>query len=381
MPHKHQCLCGLGFGYCQSVRGRSNGKVRFGKGNKMRYNGLGSTGIQVSELCLGTMTYGTQTPEEDAHAQIDLALDHGINILDTAELYPVNPMGKDTQGDSERIIGRWVARSGRRDEILIATKVSGEGQRIVRGGAPISRETIRIAVENSLRSLQTDYIDIYQLHWPNRGSYMFRQNWRYNPSRQDTVETLGHMYEVLDTLDNLVSEGKIRYFGLSNESAWGTAKWLSIAREQTFPKVETIQNEYSLLCRLFDLDLAELAHHEKVGLLAFSPLATGILTGKYQGGAVPKGSRRSISPALGGRASLRVWPTVDAYLEVAAKHGVDLTLMALAWCRSRPFMASAIFGATNVQQLRYLLKSVELEISDECLADIDETHRAHPMPY
>lgn len=347
----------------------------------MRYNGLGSTGIQVSELCLGTMTYGTQTPEEDAHAQIDLALDHGINILDTAELYPVNPMGKDTQGDSERIIGRWVARSGRRDEILIATKVSGEGQRIVRGGAPISRETIRIAVENSLRSLQTDYIDIYQLHWPNRGSYMFRQNWRYNPSRQDTVETLGHMYEVLDTLDNLVSEGKIRYFGLSNESAWGTAKWLSIAREQTFPKVETIQNEYSLLCRLFDLDLAELAHHEKVGLLAFSPLATGILTGKYQGGAVPKGSRRSISPALGGRASLRVWPTVDAYLEVAAKHGVDLTLMALAWCRSRPFMASAIFGATNVQQLRYLLKSVELEISDECLADIDETHRAHPMPY
>ena len=225
----------------------------------MKMNPLGASGELVSELCLGTMTYGTQTSEADAHRQIDMALDHGINIADSAEMYPVNPISAATQGDSERIIGAWVAKSGRRHQLKIATKAAGEGNRIVRDGAPISGKTLRIAVENSLRLLQTDYIDLYQLHWANRGSYMFRQHWTYDPTRQNKEETLAHMADVLGAMQELADAGKIRHFGLSNESAWGTAQWLQTAAANNRPKVETIQNEYSLLCRLFDTDLAELA--------------------------------------------------------------------------------------------------------------------------
>ena len=187
----------------------------------MRMKPLGSTDTMVSELCLGTMTFGTQTPEQDAHRQIDMALDHGINIADTAEMYPVNPVSADTVGDSERILGSWVARSGRRDQILLATKATGEGLKIVRDGAPISGKTVREAVEGSLARLQTDYIDLYQLHWPNRGSYMFRQNWTFDPTGQNRSETLDHMANTLDALSELVQQGKIIHFGLSNESAWG----------------------------------------------------------------------------------------------------------------------------------------------------------------
>ena len=246
----------------------------------MRMKPLGSTDTMISELCLGTMTFGTQTPEQDGHRQIDMALDHGINIADTAEMYPVNPVSADTVGDSERILGSWVAKSGRRDQIL----ATGEGLKIVRDGAPISGKTVREAVEGSLARLQTDYIDLYQLHWPNRGSYMFRQNWAFDPTGQNRSETLDHMADTLDALSELVQQGKIIHFGLSNESAWGTGQWLRAAEKGGGPRVEAIQNEYSLLCRLFDTDLAELAHHEQVGLLAYSPLATGLLTGKYQHG-------------------------------------------------------------------------------------------------
>ena len=347
----------------------------------MKMNQLGKTDLEVSELSLGTMTFGTQTPMEDAHRQIDMALDHGVNLADTAELYPVNPISTERLGESERILGKWVANSGRRNELLIATKVSGEGQRFVRNGAPISSATVREAVEISLRNLQTDFIDIYQLHWPNRGSYFFRQNWNYDPSKQDKDETLAHMVEVLGEMRRLVDEGKIRHFGLSNETAWGTANWLRISETENFPRVVSIQNEYSLLCRFYDLDLAELSCNEQVGLLAFSPLATGLLTGKYQGGRIPEGSRRSLSPKLGGRATERAWSAVDAYLDVASRHGLDLAHMSLAWCRTRPFMASAIFGATTSTQLEHLLKSAEVEITAECLEDIDRAHRVHPMPY
>ncbi len=347
----------------------------------MRMKPLGSTGMMISELCLGTMTFGTQTPEQDAHRQIDMALDHGINIADTAEMYPVNPVSADTVGNSERILGNWVAKSGRRNQILLATKAAGEGSSIVRDGAPISGKIVRAAIEGSLSRLQTDYIDLYQLHWPNRGSYMFRQNWTFDPTSQDRSETLDHMADTLDALSDLVRQGKIIHFGLSNESAWGTGHWLRAAEQGGGPKVEAIQNEYSLLCRLFDTDLAELAHHEQVGLLAYSPLATGLLTGKYQDGRIPARSRRSINNSLGGRANERAFAAVDAYLEVAARHGFDLPLMALAWCSTRPFMGSAIFGATTAEQLQYLLEASGMELSDDCLADIDRAHRANPMPY
>lgn len=348
----------------------------------MKFNRMGQTDEFISELCLGTMTYGTQTPEDDAFRQMDLAVDQGINIFDTAEMYPVNPISKETQGDSERIIGKWLKKSGQRDKVLIATKVAGDGMRLIRNGAPISSKTIPEAVDASLRLLQTDYIDLYQLHWPNRGSYMFRQNWTYNPTSQNRDETLNNMEDVLSCLDGLIKEGKIRYIGLSNESAWGTSQWLRVADEKNLPRMQILQNEYSLLCRLFDLDLGELSHNEKVGLLSYSPLAAGLLTGKYQGGkTVPAGSRMSIVAQMGGRATPRVWPAIEAYNEVAQKYGVDLPLLALAWCRYRFFMASAIFGATTYDQLTYLLTSTKISLSEDCLEDIDRVQKSHPMPF
>lgn len=347
----------------------------------MKMNPLGRTGIEVSELCLGTMTYGTQTPEAEAHAQIGRALEAGVNFIDTAEMYPVNPIAKEHAGRSEEIIGNWFAASGRRAEVVLATKHSGQGLMAVRDGAPISAQTIAATIEGSLRRLRTDYIDLYQFHWPNRGSYMFRQNWSYDPSQQDRSAVLENMAECLGALQAAQQAGKIRAFGLSNESAWGTAQWLRLADEGGGPRVATIQNEYSLLCRMFDTDLAELSHHEDVGLLAFSPLGTGLLTGKYQGGALPEGSRKTINPELGGRHSPRVYDAVAAYLEISARHGLDPVQMALAWCRTRPFMASAIFGATRLEQMERILASVDLELPQEVLTEIDQAHRAHPMPY
>ncbi len=348
----------------------------------MRKLPLGRSGIDVTELCLGTMTWGTQNTEAEGHAQIDMALDHGVNFIDTAEAYPVNPMSADTAGRTEEIIGTWnAANPARRGDVVLATKVSGEGNMTVREGAAISRTTILQAVEGSLQRLQTDYIDLYQLHWPNRGSYMFRRNWEYDPSGQDRDGTRAHMEEVLETLEELVTAGKIRHFGLSNESAWGTAEWLRIAAAKGQPRVVSIQNEYSLLCRLYDTDLAELAVNEDVLLMAFSPLATGLLTGKYTVDSAPAGSRRTLNPELGGRISERVWGAVDAYREIAERHGLNLVQMALAWCRTRPFAVSATFGATTLDQLALALGSVEVELSDEVLKDIDTAHKAHPMPY
>ena len=347
----------------------------------MKMNPLGRTGMQVSELCLGTMTFGTQTSETEAHAQIDYALAAGVNFIDTAEMYPVNPIRAETTGRSEEILGSWHKKTGRRGDYILATKHSGEGMAAVRNGAPISSETIAETVEGSLKRLQTDYIDLYQFHWPNRGSYMFRKNWDYDPTTQNREETLDNMRDCLEALQGQVDKGNIRAFGLSNESAWGTAQWLRLSEEGVGPRVASIQNEYSLLCRMYDTDLAELSVNEDVGLLAFSPLGTGLLTGKYQGGVVPEGSRKSIVPELGGRHSLRVYDAVAAYLEIAARHGLDPVHMALAWCRTRPFMASAIFGATTQAQLEHALKSVELELSAEVLEEISRAHRAHPMPY
>ena len=347
----------------------------------MKMNPLGRTGIEVSELCLGTMTYGTQTPEDEAHAQIDMALAGGVNFVDTAEMYPVNPISAETVGRSEEIIGNWNARTGRRADYVLATKHSGSGMMHVRGGALISSETIGSVVEASLRRLKTDYIDLYQFHWPNRGSYMFRQNWSYDPSSQNRDDTLANMEDCLGALQQQVDKGNIRAFGLSNESAWGTAQWLRLAEGKGGPRVASIQNEYSLVCRMYDTDLAELSVNEDVGLMAFSPLGTGLLTGKYQGGAVPEGSRKSINPELGGRHSDRVYDAVAAYLEIADRHGLDPIHMALAWCRTRPFMASAIFGATRLAQLEHILKSPQVELSAEALGEINAAHRAHPMPY
>ncbi|MEO3477838.1 aldo/keto reductase [Phaeobacter sp. CAU 1743] len=347
----------------------------------MKMNPLGRTGMTVSELCLGTMTFGTQTSEADAHTQIEMALAAGVNFVDTAEMYPVNPVSKETVGHSEAIIGNWNEKTGRRSDYILATKHSGEGLAVVRDGEAISSKTIAPTIEGSLKRLKTDYIDLYQFHWPNRGSYMFRKNWSYDPSGQNREETLANMLDCLEALQAQVDKGNIRAFGLSNESAWGTAQWLRLSEEQGYPRVASIQNEYSLLCRMYDTDLAELSVNEDVGLMAFSPLGTGLLTGKYQGGAVPDGSRKTLNPELGGRHSPRVYAAVDAYLEIAKRHGLDPAHMALAWCRTRPFMASAIFGATTVAQLEHALQSVDVTLDTLVLEEIDAAHRAHPMPY
>ena len=348
----------------------------------MKKKPLGRTGVLVSELCLGTMTFGTQTNEIDAHKQLDLALASGINFIDTAEMYPVNPISKETIGKTEEFIGRWnILNAGRRSDYILATKHSGEGVKNVRNGAQISGDTIEKTIEDSLKRLQTDYIDLYQIHWPNRGSYMFRKNWNYDPSSQNKQKTIDNMMECLRVLETQVQKGNIRDFGLSNESAWGTAQWLRLSEENSLPRVQTIQNEYSLLCRLYDTDLAELSLNEDVGLLAFSALAAGLLTGKYQNNKVPADSRKSISPELGGRVTDRVWSAVDRYMEIGAKYQIDPVHLSIAWCSSRPFMCSTIIGATNVAQLSHILGSKDVEISEDCLVDIDNAHKEVPMPF
>jgi aryl-alcohol dehydrogenase-like predicted oxidoreductase len=347
----------------------------------MQRHTLGQTDISVSALCLGTMTYGTQTPEADAHIQIDTALDHGCDFIDTAEMYPVNPVSEETVGVTETIIGNWVAKSGRRKDAVIATKCSGFNERFVRKGQPVTAQTLREACDGSLKRLQTDYIDLYQLHWPNRGSYAFRQNWSYDPSSHDPAAERAAMEDIMGALKDLVSDGKIRAFGLSNESAWGTMTWNAAAAATGGPRIATVQNEYSLVHRLYDTDMAEVSANEGVTLLAFSPLGTGLLTGKYQGGAVPEGSRKTFTPELGGRHSDRVYGAVDAYLDIAKRHGLDPTQMAIAWCLTRPFPCLPIFGATTQPQLEHALASAGVTLSDDVLAEITEANRAAPLPY
>jgi aryl-alcohol dehydrogenase-like predicted oxidoreductase len=346
----------------------------------MRRMTLGRSGIEVSDWCLGTMTFGNQTPQDDAHRQIDMALDAGIDFLDTAEMYPVNPVTAETAGRSEQIIGNWIARTGRRADVIVATKIAGPGP-ILRPGTVPDGQVLRAAVDASLRRLQTDVIDLYQIHWPARGSYMFRQNWTFDPSKQDTATTYAHMDDLLGALGDCVTAGKIRAFGLSNESCWGTTRWIDRAGPAGGPRVATVQNEYSLLCRLWDTDMAEMAVNEGVTLLAFSPLGAGFLTGKYQHGAIPDGSRMSLVPEMGGRRSARVFDAVAAYLRIAADHGLDPVHMAMAWQTTRPFPVCPIFGATTADQLARILAGRDLTLPPEVLTAIADAHKAHPMPY
>lgn len=346
---------------------------------RMRKIPLGQTNTLLPEITLGSMTWGSQTSELDAYRQLDYATDRGIDWVDAAEMYPVNPILAETVGETEAIIGRWRAKTGGRD-MKIATKVSGAGMKAVRDGAPISAATIEAAVEASLRRLQVECIDLYQFHWPNRGSYHFRQNWTYAPP-VNKAEILRDMEVCLQAVDRLVAAGKIAHFGLSNETAWGLSQWLRLADAGVGPRVATIQNEYSLMARLFDTDLAEACALEQVTLLAFSPLATGLLTGKYQGNAIPEASRKTLNPTLGGRHQPRAYEAVDAYLSVAAKHGLDPVHMTVAWLQTRPFPVTALLGATTQDQLEHGLDATGLELTADVVADLDAVHRAHPMPF
>jgi len=344
----------------------------------MKYNTLGDTDMHVSELCLGSMTWGTQNTAEEAFSQIDYALEHGINIIDTAELYPVNPISAETQGDTESIIGKWLAQSNKRDKVLLASKVAGYGPEWIGEGKPITRDKIRNSLEASLQRLQTDVIDLYQLHWPNRKSYHFRQSWHFDPTTQNTQETLDGMHEILESLAEHIKSGKIRQVGLSNESAWGTAQYVRLAAEHNLPRMVSIQNEYSLLHRLFDLDLAEVSHNENVGLLSFSPLAAGMLSGKYENGEIPAGSRRTFQDDLTGRYNERSVKALTRYLDIAKQHKLNPSQMALAFCTSRPFMASTIIGATTMEQLKINVGAANITLSDDVVTAIAEVYREYP---
>ncbi len=341
---------------------------------------LGKTGLTVSEICLGTMTWGSHNSEAEGHAQADMALERGVTFWDTAEMYPTGPVRAETVGHSEAIIGNWLKSRGGRDRLQIATKVTGKGQ-IVRPGQPITGATMRAALEGSLRRMGTDYVDLYQLHWPNRGHYHFRQMWTYAPTGTDKAAETAQMTDILTTAQALVAEGKIRAIGLSNETVWGAARWLHLADSLGLPRMATVQNEYNLLCRQFDTDWAELSLVEDMPLLAFSPLATGLLSGKYAGDVTPDGTRRVHTPDLGGRITPQVFPAVAAYLGIAARHGLDPCQMAIAFCLTRPFRTIPIIGATSLAQLATNIGAASVTLSDEVLAEIAETHQAYPAPY
>ncbi|AOG11812.1 aldo/keto reductase [Agrobacterium sp. RAC06] len=346
----------------------------------MKMNRLGRTDILVSEICLGTMTWGSQNTREEAYQQMDYALDHGVNFFDTAELYPTTPLSAETYADTERLMGDWFEKTGNRDKVVLATKVAGPGRPYIREGKPITGAVVRQALDASLTRLKTDYVDLFQIHWPNRGHFHFRGAWNYNPYKQDKTRASADIAEILDALGDCVKAGKLRAVGLSNETTWGTQKYLTLAEANGLPRVATIQNEYNLLYRHYDLDLAELSHHEDVGLLAYSPLAGGILSGKYLDGKKPAGSRGSINGDIGGRLVPHQEAATRAYVELAVKHEIDPSAMALAFCLTRPFMASVIIGATTMEQLKTNIDAAELTLSDEVMQEIAKIHRLYPMP-
>lgn len=343
----------------------------------LRYNTLGNSGLRVSELCLGTMTFGEQNTLEEAHAQLDRAFDFGINFVDAAEMYPVPARGE-TQGRTEEIVGAWLA-TRKRSEVILATKLAGPRRPIdwVRGGKlAYTRENVQRAVEDNLRRLKTDYIDLYQLHWPDRYVPQFGEV-AYEPERE-TVST--PTAEQLEAVARVIKQGKVRYWGLSNETAWGVSEFSRVAERIGAPKPISIQNAYNLVNRHFDGPLAEATRHERLGLLAYSPLAFGLLSGKHVGGTAPH-SRFARFEGFGGRyAKPNVNEAVAAYTALALAHGLRPAQLALAFVRSSWFVTSTILGATTLEQLEENLGSVEVTLGAELLAGIEAIHARYPNP-
>ena len=343
----------------------------------MRTSTLGSSPIIVPSICLGTMTFGEQTSEAEAHSQLDLALERGINFIDTAELYAVPPRAE-TYGATEAIVGRWLARQPR-DRIVLATKVAGPGRHMpwIRGGAlDYTRENIRAALEASLRRLQTDYVDLYQLHWPARNQPMFGQ-WQYDPGKERDCVSIRCQ---LEALAELVQEGKVRAIGLSNEHPWGVMQFIRLAEEYGLPRVASIQNAYHLLNRTYEVGLAEVCHREQVGLLAYSPLAFGHLTGKYLDDPHAPG-RVTLFKGFGQRYEKPGFSVaLNDYLQIARTHGLTSTQLALAFVHSRSFVTSVILGASTLAQLEENLAACETGLDDAVLAEIDRVYLVHGSP-
>jgi aryl-alcohol dehydrogenase-like predicted oxidoreductase len=344
----------------------------------MKYNLLGNTALEVSRICLGTMTWGEQNTEAEAHEQLDYALSQGINFIDTAEMYAVPPR-PETYGMTETYIGTWLKKRQDRDKIILATKVAGPGEisRHVRAGPRLDHDNIRQAIEGSLQRLQTDYIDLYQVHWPDRSTNYFGQLGYVHNDDDESVP----IEETLCSMAELVREGKIRYVGISNETPWGVMSYLKLAEQRDFPRIVSIQNPYNLLNRTYEVGLAEISHREQVGLLAYSPLAFGVLSGKYLGGARPAGARITLFERFDRyiKNEYAVKAT-QAYVQLAQKHGLDPAQMALAYVNSRSFLTSNIIGATSMEQLKTDIASIDLELDEEVLEAIEAIHQQHPNP-
>lgn len=346
----------------------------------MDYRPLGRTPLTTSLIGLGTMTWGEQNSEVEAHAQIAQALDAGVNLIDAAEMYPVPPRAE-TQGRTETILGTWLARNrSRRDDLIIATKVSGRADWLpwIRDGQTrLTRGQITAALDASLGRLQTDYIDLYQLHWPDRETNFFG---RLGYERSESEAATTPLLETLSTLDDLVRAGKIRQIGVSNETPWGLMRFLEISERLGLTRMASIQNPYNLLNRTFEVGLAEIAHREDVPLLAYSPLAFGVLSGKYLDGARPPAGRLTRFERFQRYTNPQAEAATAAYVELARSHGLEPAQMALAYVLSRPFVSSALIGATTTAQLASNLAASEIRLPDALIAEIEAIHREHPNP-
>ena len=343
----------------------------------MNYKKLGNTDIDVSTICLGTMTWGEQNSQDEAFKQMDYALDKEINFFDTAELYSVPPK-KETFGHTEIIIGNWFKKTNKRDKVILASKVSGPMREYVRGGGnQYGKKNITEALEESLKRLKTDYIDLYQLHWPERNTNMFgRLGYEHKDDGQ-----WNKFEDVLGNLKKFIDEGKVKHVGFSNETSWGAQKYLEISKDHNLPRMMSVQNPYNLLNRTYEVGLAEVSVREQIGLLAYSPLASGYLSGKYRNNQMPKNSRVALDPDFWLRYKKpNTGVAVDAYFEIARKYNLELAQMSLKFCEIQPFMTSVIIGATTMEQLKTDIESVNVNLSEEIIKEINEIQKIYPNP-
>lgn len=341
----------------------------------MKYTTLPNTKIKVSKICLGSMTWGNQNTESEGHDQLDYALDQGINFIDTAELYPV-PATADTSGRTSEIIGTWLKKTGKRDKVVIASKIAGSGDYTAHiRTTGFSKSAIKEAIDLELTRLQTDYIDLYQLHWPERDTNRFGvRNYKLDTKWDDNIN------EILHSLDAEIKAGRIRNIGVSNENSWGTMRYLEESKNHNLPKVATIQNAYSMLTRTFETDLAEVALRENVGLLAYSPMAFGVLSGKYIKGKAADNARLKLFPRFARYSSEKASVAAKQYLKMAEDNKISLAQMSLAFVNQQPFVTSTIIGATNLEQLEENIDSINVNLSDDLLEQINAIHNDFPNP-
>ncbi|AMX03244.1 NADP(H)-dependent aldo-keto reductase [Microbulbifer thermotolerans] len=345
----------------------------------MKYRRLGQTDLKVSQICLGTMTYGEQNTEAEAFEQLDYALDQGVNFIDCAEMYPVPPR-PETQGRTEEYIGNWLAARGNRDKVILATKVAGRGEinsgvNHIRGGPRLSREQVLEACDGSLKRLRTDYIDLYQIHWPERRTNIFGRR-----SYEHSCDYGIAIAETLDALEALIKAGKVRHIGISNETPWGIHHYLWLAAHDGKPRIASIQNPYNLLNRIFEIGCAEMAIREQCGLLAYSPLAFGVLSGKYLGRRWPEDARLTLFPRFQRYTNERALQATETYVKIARQHGLDPAQMALAFVNQQPFVTSNIIGATTMEQLKNNIASIDVRLSDDLLMAIESVYAMNPNP-